>query len=74
MLLKLNADLSTKGLSAQEITVIVAAWPANALSRESMMELFRRGEVLAEGRTTEEEERLISDPALTVGRLAGSEA
>ena len=32
---------------------------AVALSRDSMMELFRRGEVLPEGRTNEEEVRLV---------------
>jgi hypothetical protein len=59
-LIELNTDFSTKGLSAQEITAIVAAWQANAISRDTMTELFRRGEVLPEGRTTEEEERLIA--------------
>jgi len=39
------------GLSA----AIVAAWQAGAISRDTMTELFRRGEVLPEGRTTEEE-------------------
>ena len=51
---ELNTDFSTKGLSAQEIQAIVAAWQANAISRDTMTELFRRGEVLPEGRTNEE--------------------
>ena len=37
----------------------MAAWQANAISRDTMTELFRRGEVLPEGRTNEEESRLI---------------
>jgi Domain of unknown function (DUF4055) len=74
VLLELNTDFSTKGLSAPEIQSIVAAWQANVISRDTMTDLFRRGEVLPEGRTTEEEERLISNPTLTVGRPAGSEA
>ena len=57
--LELNTDFSTKGLSAQEITAVVQAWQSGALSRDSMMELFRRGEVLPEGRTNEEEARLV---------------
>jgi hypothetical protein len=57
--IELNTDFSTKGLSAQEITAVVQAWQSGALSRDSMMELFRRGEVLPEGRTNEEETSLI---------------
>jgi hypothetical protein len=30
-----------------------------ALSRDSMLDLFRRGEILSEGRTNEEETKLI---------------
>ena len=56
---ELNTDFSTKGLSSLEITSIVAAWQSGALSRETMTDLFRRGEVLPEGRSTEEEVRLI---------------
>jgi hypothetical protein len=57
---ELNTDFSTKGLSAQEIQAIVAAWHANAISRDTMLDLFRRGEVLPEGRTNEEETALIA--------------
>ena len=38
---------------------IVAAWQAGAISQDTMHELFRRGEVLPEGRTNEEEADLI---------------
>jgi len=55
----LNTDFSTKGLSALEIQSIVAAWQSGAISRDTMTELFRRGEVLPEGRSMAEEERLI---------------
>jgi hypothetical protein len=37
----------------------VAAWQANTISRDTMLDLFRRGEVLPEGRTNEEEAWLI---------------
>jgi len=59
VLVELNTDFSTKGLSAQEIQAIVAAWQANAISRDTMTELFRRGEVLPEGRSAGEEVQLI---------------
>jgi hypothetical protein len=51
LLVELNTDFSTKGLSALEIQAIVATWQANAISRDTMTDLFRRGEVLPEGRT-----------------------
>ena len=56
---ELNTDFSTKGLSAQEIQSIVAAWQAGAISRETMTDLFRRGEVLPEGRSAGEETQAI---------------
>ena len=60
VLLQLNTDFSAKGLASDELTAIVAAWQAGAISRETMFDLFRRGEVLPPGRTDEEEARLAS--------------
>ena len=56
---ELNSDFSTKGMSAQEIQAVVAAWQAGAISRDTMLDLFRRGEVLPEGRTNQEEVHLL---------------
>lgn len=61
VLVELNTDFSTKGMSAQEIQATVAAGRADAISRDTMMDVFRRGEVLPEGRTNEEEARLIEN-------------
>jgi hypothetical protein len=58
-LIQLNTDFSTKGLASQDVQAIVAAWQAGAISQDTMHELFRRGEVLPEGRTNEEEADLI---------------
>jgi hypothetical protein len=60
----LNTDYSTKGLSVNELTAVLHAWQAGALSRDSMLDIFRRGEVLPEGRTNEEEVRLIESGAV----------
>ena len=49
-----------RGLSANEIVTVVQAWQNGALSRDSMLDIFRRGEVLPEGRTNEEEVRLLA--------------
>src|SRR3954463_12928742 len=59
VLVELNTDFSTKGMDPQELSAIVAAWQAGAISRDTMTDLFRRGEVLPEGRTDEEEIRAI---------------
>jgi hypothetical protein len=55
VLVELNTDFSIKGLDPQEIQAVVAAWQAGAISRETMTDIFRRGEVLPEGRSVEEE-------------------
>jgi hypothetical protein len=60
VLLQLNTDFSSKGLSSEELTAIVAAWQVGAISQETMFDLFRRGEVLPAGRTDEEEARLTA--------------
>lgn len=60
VLVQLNTDFSNKGMASDELTAIVAAWQAGAISRETMFDLFRRGEVLPAGRTDEEEKRLAS--------------
>jgi hypothetical protein len=39
---------------------VVAAWQSGAISQDTMLELFRRGEVLPEGRTNEEAARLVN--------------
>jgi hypothetical protein len=59
VLITLNTDFSTKGLASQDVQAIVAAWQAGAFSQDTMFDLFRRGEVLPEGRTNEEEAALI---------------
>ena len=71
VLMQLNTDFSTKGLASQDVQAIVAAWQAGAISRDSMHELFRRGEVLPEGRTNEEEAELIRDQKPEVGGQVG---
>jgi len=59
VLVNLNADFSLKGMASDEITAIVAAWQAGAISRETMFDLFRKGEVLPVGRSNEEEMKLV---------------
>ena len=59
VLLQLNTDFSAKGMGSADLTAVVAAWQAGAISQETMFDLFRKGEVLPAGRTDEEEARLV---------------
>ena len=59
VLIKINTDFTAKGLTSMELTAIVGAWQAGAISRETMFDLFRKGEVLPTGRTDKEEQNLI---------------
>ena len=72
--IKLNTDFSLKGMSSQDLQAIVAAWQAGAISKDTMFELFRRGEILPDGRTNQDEEALIGGQRTEVGDLPGMEA
>jgi hypothetical protein len=60
----MNTDLSAKALSGEGLTAVVAAWRAGAISRDSMLEVLKRGEVLPEGRTVAQERALIHQGAI----------
>jgi len=47
-------------MTAQELLAIVNSWRSGAISQDTMLELFRKGEVLPDGRTNEEETQLIA--------------
>jgi hypothetical protein len=59
VLLQINTDFTPKGLTSLELTAIVGAWQAGAISQATMFDLFRKGEVLPTGRTDKEEKNLI---------------
>ena len=65
VLASLNTDFSITGMSFQEITALVAAWQAGAISQDTMLDLFRAGEVIAPGRTNEEEIKLLASEKAT---------
>lgn len=59
VVMELNTDFAMTGMTAQELTAVVGAWQKGAISRDTMLHLFRKGEILPEGRTTDEEAKLI---------------
>ena len=58
-LVELNTDFSIKGMSSDDLREIVKAWQAGAISQDTMLELFRKGEILPDGRTNKDEAALI---------------
>ncbi len=73
VLVQLNTDFTARGMSSDELTAVVAAWQAGAISRETMFELFRKGEVLPAGRTNSEESQLVASGQVT-NKIAPPEA
>ncbi len=61
VLITINTDFTAKGLTSVELTAIVSAWQAGAISQTTMFDLFRKGEVLPTGRTDVEEKGLIQN-------------
>ncbi len=65
VMVKLNTDFSAKGMASDKITALVSAWQAGAISRDTMFDLFRAGEVLPTGRSNEEEQKLLAAQKIT---------
>ncbi|MGZ4971681.1 MAG: DUF4055 domain-containing protein [Limisphaerales bacterium] len=59
VVISLNTDFTTAGMDSNELREIVAAWQAGAISQDTMLELFRRGEILPDGRSNEDEVALL---------------
>ena len=74
VVMELNTDFAMTGMTAQELTAVVGAWQKSAISRDTMLHLFRKGEILPEGRTTEEEASLIAKekPPVSAPAAAGN--
>jgi hypothetical protein len=58
-LVELNTDFSVKGMASDELREIVNAWIAGAISQDTMLELFRKGEILPDGRSNKDEVALL---------------
>jgi len=58
-LIELNTDFGVTGMQSGELAAVVKAWQDRAISQDSMLELFRKREILPEGRSNEDEVELI---------------
>lgn len=63
---ELNTDYVPAQMTAPELTALVAAWQQGAISKETLFQNLKRGEVISEDTTFEEEDAAIGDepPAL----------
>jgi hypothetical protein len=59
LLFAMNTDLAARVLSGEDINAVVSAWKAGGISRQTMLEWLKRGEVLPDGRTVAQERELI---------------
>jgi len=53
------ADVGASTIKGAELSAIVEAWKAGAISRESLLESLRRGDVLPDGRSVAQEKALL---------------
>jgi hypothetical protein len=71
VLVELNTDFGVTGMQSGELAAVVKAWKDGAISQDSMLELFRKREILPEGRSNADEVALIAGVKDTTGAGAG---
>jgi hypothetical protein len=63
VVIKLNTDYMPVTMTAQELTATVQAWQAGAISKETLFNNLKRGEVVSDSAIFEEEEEKIASNA-----------
>lgn len=61
--IKLNTDYMPAGMTAQELAEIVKAWQSGAISFNTLFDNLKRGEIVSESTTLEDEQELIANAA-----------
>jgi hypothetical protein len=74
VLIELNRDFDIVRLTGKEIQALVMAWQSMAISQETLLHQFERGDVLPAGRSPEEELALIKANPLPVSSLSAAAA
>ena len=57
----MNTDYNPTGMSAQNLTALLAAWQSSAISYDTFYENLQRGEIASTERTAEDEQALIGN-------------
>lgn len=63
--LELNRDFFPRPMSAQEMTALVTSWQQGAISPQTLFDNLQAGQIIAEGKTFEEEQVQITDQMIT---------
>lgn len=63
---ELNRDFFPAPLNPQELQALIQAWQAGAISMETLFENLQAGQIIAEGKTLEDEQTQIND-SMNVG-------
>ena len=71
---EINRDFAPAGMTSADMTALVSAWQAGAISQEVMFDRFQAAEVIAEDVTFEEEQARISSEAPKLMTNAGPDA
>ena len=71
VLVELNTDFGVTGMQSGELAAVVKAWKDGAMSQDSMLEVFRKREILPEGRSNADEIALIAGVKDAAGAGAG---
>lgn len=70
----LNTDYLPTGLSAQELTALVAAWQSRAISHETLYDNLQRGEIAQQGVAFDSELGRIDAQGPALGSIGGQGA
>src|SRR5512137_439241 len=71
VLLELNTDFGVSGMQSGELASVVSAWKDGAISQDTMLELFRKREMLPDGRSNKDEMALIAGGRVAAEAGAG---
>ena len=71
VLLELNTEFGTSGMQSGELASVVSAWKDGAISQDTMLELFRKREMLPDGRSNKDEMALIAGGRVAAEAGAG---
>lgn len=63
---KLSTDFNPQGMTAQELTALVAAYQGGAISEQVLFDNLKAGEVISEATTFEEEQQAKQDSPLAL--------
>jgi hypothetical protein len=72
VVVELNTDYLPAGMTAQELSELVKAWQAQAISHETLYDNLQRGEIARQGVPFEEEKTAIETEGPALGTMDGT--